>query len=59
MDDATAIDDTANVFTSPGCRVGSFFWRKYSPGGVGNDVGVAVPGVLERDIPRERNMGQD
>ena len=57
MGDATAIDETTNVFTSPRCRVENFFWRKYSSGGVGNDVGVAVADVLERDVPRERNVG--
>jgi len=59
MDDATAIDETASVFTSPRRRAGNFFWRKGSPGcvGVDIDVGVGVSGDLDGDFPRERNMG--
>ena len=56
MDDATAIDEAANVFRSPRCRVENFFRMKDSSEAVGVDVGV---GVLERDFPRERNMGLD
>ena len=57
MDDATAIDETASVFTSPGCRVENFFRMKDSSGDVEDGVGVAVAGVLGRDFPRERNIG--
>jgi len=45
MDDATAIDEAASAFTSPRCRMESFFWMKDSTGDAGADVGVAVTGV--------------
>jgi len=57
MDDATAIDEAANVFTSPRCEVESFR-MKDSTGDVGVNTGVAVADVrLERDFSRECRTG--
>jgi hypothetical protein len=52
MDDAIAIDEAANDFISPRCRVENFFRMKDSAG----DVGV---GVVERDTPCGKTIGQD
>ena len=57
MDDATAIDEAASAFTSPGCRVESLFRMKDSVGDVEADVGFPVVGVVERDFPRGRTIG--
>jgi len=50
MDDATAIDEAANAFTSPRRGVESLFQMRDSAGDVGIDGGVAVVGVAERDF---------
>jgi len=52
MDDATAIDDAASAFTSPRCRVESFFRIKDSAEDVGAGVGDAVLAAVKRDFPR-------
>ena len=59
MDDAMAIDEAASVFTSPRCKVESFFRMKDLAGDVGVDVGVVVAGVVERDFSRKRSMEYD
>ena len=59
MDDAIAIDETASAFTSPRCRVESFFRMKVSARDVEVDAGVAVAGVVERDFPRKLIIGWD
>ena len=57
MDDATAIDETASVFTSPGYRAENCFRMKDSSGDAVDNVGVSVAGAVARDFPRKRNMG--
>jgi len=58
MDDATAIDEAASVFTSPRCKVESFFRMRDSTGDVGVNAGVAVADIVERDFSCEQFMGR-
>jgi len=47
-----AIEEAASAFTSPRCRVESFFRMKdESAGDVG--VGAVVVGAVKRDFPRK------